>query len=70
MGEGASDPSNISTAVQDRDKLSTITPMFSRFSNTTALWLNLPDLFRSRDSSMTADKVEILITQLLDWIAT
>ena len=43
-GGGETDLGNISVAVQDKDRLLTDTPMFSGFSNATALWLNLPDL--------------------------
>ena len=44
--------------------------MFSGFSNSTALWLNLPESYSSeltvnQESKMATDKLEVRKTQLL-----
>ena len=47
--------------------------MLSGFSNSTVLWLNLPELTPeltgSRESKMTTENPEVLKIQLLYWIA-
>ncbi len=59
------DPSNISAAIQDRDKIPTATPIFSGSSNSMAISPIMNDVTGSLKSKMAAAKQEVVISQVV-----